>query len=146
MSKGIYSIVLILENEQNIKIGQLGNYFFKKGYYVYNGSAMGGFGRIRYHLKENKKKRWHIDYLTEKAKIIKILRLETKINYEHYISKKLSYEKDAEILVDNFGSSDCKKGCEAHLIYFKNMPQIENIYKKLDLNFDIFREGDFENI
>ncbi len=146
MGKGIYSLVLILESQQHIGIGKLGRYFFKKGYYVYSGSAMGGFGRIKYHLKENKKKRWHIDYLSEKAKIVKIIRLETKINYEHYISKNLSYEKGAEIPVFKFGSSDCKKGCEAHLLYFKNMPKIEDIYKKLDLNFDIFREGDFKNI
>ena len=60
MQKGTYSLVLILETEQHIEIGKLGNFLFKKGYYVYNGSALGGFGRVRYHLKENKSKRFKI--------------------------------------------------------------------------------------
>ncbi|MCC7572073.1 MAG: GIY-YIG nuclease family protein [Candidatus Methanofastidiosum sp.] len=146
MQKGIYSLILILENDQYIEIGKLGNFLFKKGYYVYNGSALGGFGRVRYHLNKNKLKRWHIDYLLDKAKIIKIITCEINKNLEHDVSKGMSDKKDAEILVPGFGSSDCSKGCASHLIYFKEMQQIDEIYEKLGLNFFIFEEADFKNI
>jgi len=146
MQKGTYSLVLILEKEQYIEIGKLGNFLFKKGYYVYNGSALGGFGRVRYHLKENKSKRWHIDYLLDKAKLIKIITSETNTNLEHDISKSLASKKGAEIPIIKFGSSDCNKGCVSHLVYFKKIPEVEDIYKKLGLKFVIFKMADFKNI
>ena len=146
MQKGTYSLILILEKEQYIVIGKLGNFLFKKGYYVYNCSALGGFGRVRHHLNKNKCKRWHIDYLLEKAKIIKIITSETNKNYEHDISKNLANDKDAEIPVINFGSSDCDKGCGSHLVYFKELPDIRNTYEKLCLKFIVFEKTDFKNI
>ncbi|MDY1591488.1 MAG: GIY-YIG nuclease family protein [Methanofastidiosum sp.] len=146
MHKGIYSLILILENDQYIEIGKLGNNLFKKGYYVYNGSALGGFGRVRYHLKEKKSKRWHIDYLIDKAKIVKIITSEVKINHEHDISKSLASKKDAEIPVIKFGSSDCNKGCKSHLVYFKKLPEVEDTYGSLGLKFVIFEKADFKNI
>jgi sugar fermentation stimulation protein A len=146
MQKGTYSLVLILETEQHIEIGKLGNFLFKKGYYVYNGSALGGFGRVRYHLKENKSKRWHIDYLLDKAKLIKIITSETNKNQEHDISKSLARRKDAEIPVIKFGSSDCNKGCLSHLVYFKKIPEVEDTYERLGLKFVIFEKTDFKNI
>lgn len=57
MGKGTYSLILELERDQYIEIGKLGKFLFKKGYYVYNGSALGGFGRVKYHLKKNKKEK-----------------------------------------------------------------------------------------
>lgn len=146
MQKGTYSLVLILETEQHIEIGKLGNFLFKKGYYVYNGSALGGFGRVRYHLKENKSKRWHIDYLLDKAKLIKIITSETNKNQEHDISKSLARRKDAEIPVIKFGSSDCNKGCFSHLVYFKKIPEVEDTYERLGLKYVIFEKADFKNI
>jgi len=146
MQKGTYSLVLILEKEQYIEIGKLGNFLFKKGYYVYNGSALGGFGRVRHHLNKNKRKRWHVDYLLDRAKIIKIITSETNINFEHDISKSLASKKDAEIPVVRFGASDCNKGCASHLVYFKRIPELEDTYEKLGLIFVIFGKADFKNI
>ena len=146
MQKGTYSLVLILEKEQYIEIGKLGNFLFKKGYYVYNGSALGGFGRVRHHINKNKRKRWHVDYLLDKAKIIKIITSETNTNFEHDISKSLASNKDAEIPVIKFGSSDCNKGCVSHLVYFKKIPELEDTYERLGLKFVIFEKADFKNI
>jgi len=146
MPKGIYSLIIMLENDQYIEIGKLGTYFFKKGYYVYNGSALGGFGRVKYHLKKNKNKRWHIDYFLDKSKIIKIITSEVKKNYEHDISKSLASKNDAEIPVMKFGSSDCNKGCPSHFVYFKKIPELGPIYESLGLKFVIFEETDFKNM
>jgi len=41
---------------------------------------------------------------------------------EHDWAKTLAATQDAEILVPGFGSTDCKVGCEAHLIHFNNRP------------------------
>jgi len=145
MPKGTYSLIIILDKEQEIKIGKLGSYFFKKGYYVYNGSALGGYGRVKYHLKKDKKKRWHIDYLLEKAKIINVLIAEVKENMEHQISNKLFLQKGAEINVPGFGSSDCNR-CKAHLIYFNETPNVEEVYKTLNLDYIVLNESNFKDI
>ena len=146
MGKGTYSLILKLENDQHIEIGKLGKFLFKKGYYVYSGSALGGFGRVKYQLKKNKNKRWHIDYLLDNAKIIKIFLSEVEKNYEHEVSKSLSNSKNAEVLVRGFGSSDCKEGCPSHLIYFSENPEISDIYQRLNLKYLILEESDFKNM
>jgi Uri superfamily endonuclease len=146
MQKGTYSLILILKNDQYIEIGKIGNYLFKKGYYVYNGSALGGMGRVRYHLKQNKTKRWHIDYLLEYAKILEIIISKDIKNHEHDISKILAGVNDAENPVVGFGSSDCKEECPSHLIYFKKLPEICNAYERLGLEYNLFKEADFKNI
>lgn len=146
MGKGTYSLILKLENDQHIEIGKLGKFLFKKGYYVYSGSALGGFGRVKYHLKKNKNKRWHIDYLLDNAKITKIFLSEVEKNYEHEVSKSLSNSKNAEVLVRGFGSSDCKEGCPSHLIYFSENPEISDIYQRLNLKYLILEESDFKNM
>ncbi|NPV51196.1 MAG: GIY-YIG nuclease family protein [Candidatus Methanofastidiosum sp.] len=146
MQKGAYSLLLVLENDQLIEIGKLGRILFKKGYYVYNGSALGGFGRVRYHLKQNKTKRWHIDYLLEYAKILKIIIAKDAKNHEHDISKFLASVIGAETPTLGFGSSDCKEKCPSHLVYFINMPEICTAYEKLGLDHKVFNEADFKNI
>jgi sugar fermentation stimulation protein A len=146
MSRWTYSLLIILEKDEEIEIGKLGKFSFKKGYYVYNGSALGGLGRVKYHLKCNKIKRWHIDYLLEKAKIIKIIMAEVKENNEHKLSMKMSNLINAQNPVIGFGSSDCKKKCESHLLYFNMCPNLEKIYEDLNLKYLVFTESDFKNI
>jgi sugar fermentation stimulation protein A len=60
------SYVLILKNNlnQTLKIGHLGNVFFRKGYFAYVGSALASVeARINRHQKKQKRIFWHIDYL-----------------------------------------------------------------------------------
>ncbi len=146
MSRWTYSLLIILEKDEEIEIGKLGKFSFKTGYYVYNGSALGGLGRIKYHLKSNKIKRWHIDYLLEKTKIIKIIMAEVKENNEHKISMKMSNQTNAQNPVIGFGSSDCNKKCKSHLLYFNRSPNLEKIYEDLNLKYLVFTESDFKNI
>ena len=50
-----------------IRVGSLGTFTFLPGFYLYVGSARdpGGLrARIERHLRRDKAKRWHIDYLT----------------------------------------------------------------------------------
>ena len=58
--------LLQIEAGRNFKtrVGKLGSLYFKKGYYLYVGSAKRGLeARIKRHLRKDKKIFWHIDYL-----------------------------------------------------------------------------------
>ncbi len=111
-----YVVVMELLEDATIEVGRLGNIFFKKGFYVYVGSAPSE-KRLERHLRKEKKKFWHIDYFLEKAEIRRI-----------YISGKKECEVARSInlpYVDGFGSSDC--GCPSHLFYVSNMDEFTGI-------------------
>jgi len=123
--KGSYTLVIFVPSEKRITIGKLGTKSFLRGYYAYTGSALGrgalGLrGRISRHLKKNKKKMWHIDFLLaeEDIKVISALTSSTSEKMECQINQYLQERMHAETLVPKFGSSDCIKGCNSHLLYF----------------------------
>ncbi|MDR1747510.1 MAG: DNA/RNA nuclease SfsA, partial [Spirochaetaceae bacterium] len=72
-NRGSYLIVLEIPEETETAVGALGNLRFRKGWYVYAGSAQRNLsGRIARHLRKvRKKKHWHLDYLTPAAGTIK---------------------------------------------------------------------------
>ena len=70
---GTYALVLVLEVELRLQAGKLGIHTFPPGYYIYTGSALGGLsGRLKHHLKLEKKLHWHIDYLLQGAPVTQI--------------------------------------------------------------------------
>lgn len=123
---GSYILVIRLQEESKLQIGALGSKIFKKGYYLYVGSAMGKKGsttlinRVKRHLSPpcEKSKHWHIDYLLENeyANIIQILLIPSINKIECIISSEIKKRSDG--LIENFGSSDCT--CSSHLYYFSN--------------------------
>jgi len=111
--KGSYILIIELPEEQMITIGSRKAIYFPRGCYAYVGSAMGRFKpRLSYHLKGNKKPRWHIDYLLAKASITDIILCETKERIECPIAQALKGQFDA---IPGFGASDCK--CNSHLFF-----------------------------
>jgi Uri superfamily endonuclease len=127
---GTYSLIVKLEDDQEIEIGKLGLIHFKAGYYVYTGSALNNVeARIKYHRKDSKKLTWHIDYLLQYARITNVLVKKSPKKWECRINRWISaLEKGEEI--PKFGSSDCK--CSSHLHWFKNNPikYVRNMYSK----------------
>jgi len=113
--KGAYVLLIKLDSDKKIKVGKLGKIFFKKGFYVYVGSALNGLeARLDRHKKTNKKFHWHIDYLLGHSKIIGIFYKEGLVKEECNIANLfLKYDS-----VLGFGSSDCK--CKSHLFFSKN--------------------------
>ena len=108
----------------------MGEVSFKKGDYIYVGSAKGCLGaRLRRHLKKDKKSFWHIDYLLEnkKAKISQIWTIDKKM--ECQTAEIFCQDPTTEIVKKGFGSSDCK--CLTHLFFVKNKKQIESILKEI---------------
>lgn len=120
--KGSYVLLIQLPKEQTITTGSLKAVHFPGGYYAYVGSAMSGFKtRISRHLKSNKKRHWHIDYLLDKASITGIIRSETTARAECTIAQALSRQFDS---VPGFGCSDCR--CHSHLFFSANESQIKS--------------------
>lgn len=117
--KGSYCLIINIKKDTEIKIGKkLGFINFKKGCYVYVGSAMNCLeSRVKRHLSDNKKKHWHIDYLllNKNSEIEKVYTKESCEKLECEIAKKIIENEES---IADFGCSDCK--CHSHLIYFKN--------------------------
>jgi Uri superfamily endonuclease len=110
--KGSYVLLIELENDLTIKVGKLGDIFFKKGFYVYVGGALNGLEkRIERHKRSDKKFHWHIDYFLKHGKIQNVFYKESIKKEECEISKK--FENFESIY--GFGCSDCK--CRSHLFY-----------------------------
>ncbi len=111
--KGSYVLVIELPEEQAIAVGGLKVIHFPCGYYAYVGSALGSLeSRLSRHLQRDKKLRWHIDYLLQKASINNIIICETEDRIECTIAQALSRKFDS---IPGFGSSDCK--CASHLFF-----------------------------
>lgn len=139
--KGVYTLILHVSKPIRLKVGKLGVCTFKKGYYAYTGSALGKTAtclpkRVARHLRRLKKrKRWHIDFLlaNKNVTVVSVVAIQTLEKQECLLNQSLKQIVDATIPVKNFGSSDCKRTCETHLLYFgeKNiLPTILAIYKQ----------------
>jgi len=112
--------LLVIEVDKDLKIKtRRREFFIPKGLYVYIGS--GDIKRIERHLRKEKKKFWHIDFLLEHAKIKSILVGDIpEKELAMYLCKKYPY-------IEGFGSSDSP--APSHLI------RIENIEELLRLGF-----------
>jgi sugar fermentation stimulation protein A len=117
---GNYLILLELTASRRVETGALGTVGFKKGWYVYSGSARKNLSaRISRHLRKGrKKKHWHIDYLTPYAGRLKALPVMSCRNLECELAGDLARLGGKP--VEGFGSSDCR--CTSHLFYFPDPP------------------------
>lgn len=111
--KGCYVLVIKLKKDMFIKTGRLGKIFFRKGFYVYVGSAMNNLEqRINRHLRRNKKTHWHIDYLLRHGEIKHVFYRESSKKEECNIANKLMKVLS---MIPGFGCSDCS--CKSHLFF-----------------------------
>jgi len=117
--RGNYIVILRLIRDETIEIGELGKRFFKKGYYLYVGSAKKALSkRIERHVRKRKNLFWHIDYLREHALMHKTLPIRTSVNLECAIANSLG--KTGKWSIKGFGSSDCS--CKTHLFGMNEDP------------------------
>lgn len=111
--KGIYLLLIDLEDTLKKKVGAKGEFEFRAGRYIYVGSAQIGIeSRVKRHIREDKKKHWHIDYLLEEAEVKDVMGYEADKKEECRTASKL---KDEFVLIEDFGCSDCR--CDSHLFY-----------------------------
>jgi Uri superfamily endonuclease len=123
-----YILWIALDKDIQTKIGSLGRINFKKGVYLYVGSAKKNFKpRIERHLVKKKKIFWHIDYLLSsndaKIKQIWITNKIKECNIAQFLYKK-GYS-----FINRFGSSDCN--CRSHLFFInKGAREAQSLLKK----------------
>lgn len=117
-----YLLNIYLDKQKCIKVGKLGTFRFKNGYYVYVGSAKRNMAkRIARHLRKKKKKFWHIDYLLQYAEVKKVW---TSDFPEERTAEFLAEKMTASVL--GFGASDKKS--KTHLFYCKSTITTNNIF------------------
>ncbi len=113
-----YQLTLYLKSAEEIQIGRLGRFLFQAGFYIYTGSAKKGISsRVARHLRKEKKLRWHIDYLLERAEVVDVAVFGDDKSECELASLALS-RPTAEVPAKGFGASDCR--CESHLVYLGN--------------------------
>ena len=111
--KGIYVLIIQVENDAVINVGALGALTFKPGLYAYVGSAQTILKqRIKRHLRKEKRLFWHIDYLldSDASKVVEVLHKKADKTEECVIAEALSQKGEP---IDGFGCSDCH--CRSHL-------------------------------
>jgi sugar fermentation stimulation protein A len=106
---GAYILLFRLQQDEKIEVGRLGVVPLRRGEYAYVGSAMGGLdARIARHLRAEKKRHWHIDYVLERASISGVLEFESASRVECRLSDALASSAASTTPVRWFGSSDCR--------------------------------------
>ena len=111
--KGVYALVIELGKTVVIDVGALGSIEFRKGLYVYIGSAQNNLEkRLKRHFRKEKRLFWHVDYLlrSDDAKLVKALYKQANRPEECKIANELAERSEP---IYGFGCSDCT--CRSHL-------------------------------
>jgi len=124
---GTYILVVALERDTRLTIGSLGGHDLRAGYYLYVGSALNGLrSRLSRHLRPEKKRHWHIDYLLAIASVCEIWYMESPERHECAWAEALRWSGVVEPAAPGFGSSDCR--CGTHLFYSAERPSVETAF------------------
>lgn len=117
--EGDYLLVVYMAEDKELVIGSKGKLFFKKGYYVYTGSARKNLGkRIERHKRIRKNLHWHFDYLRKEVEWIAAIPIRCQDDLEHELAGAM--KKISQWSIPGFGCSDCH--CESHLFGMSENP------------------------
>ena len=137
-TSGIYTLLLFLPKEVNLNVGKLGKKRFPEGFYAYTGSALGNGAtslrhRIARHMKKEKRRFWHIDFLlaNENVSVEAVIVAEPNENMECKTNQYIKTIMGAKIPVKGFGASDCRKNCKSHLLYFPDIKEDSYLLGKI---------------
>ena len=123
---GTYALILKCDSNASMQVGHLGEIALRPGYYIYIGSAFGPGGvrgRVSRHLREDKPRHWHIDYLREYAHPIGVWHSYEPEHLEHSWAQAL-YDTSRFSPIRGFGCSDCK--CFSHLFHTSTNPDFDS--------------------
>jgi sugar fermentation stimulation protein A len=114
LDSGLYIAIFYLPRTGKIRVGKLGKFHFKEGAYLYVGSAQRNLSaRLKRHSTEKKHLRWHIDYLSAKARMLGAVTIPGQRKRECELARELG--EMFQLTVPNFGASDCR--CGGHLFF-----------------------------
>jgi Uri superfamily endonuclease len=136
---GTYCLVLRLPEAAQVTPGRLGTFELAAGWYLYIGSALGGLrGRLLRHLRTEKRRRWHIDYLLSGAgpgethgvaEIVGAWWVESTGRLECEWAQTAIGWPGASVPIPRFGSSDCR--CRAHLVAWPRPEELGMVREEL---------------
>ena len=119
LDSGVYIAVFYLAAGSDIQVGRLGRFAFRRGVYLYVGSAQRNLpARLERHGRKTKPMRWHIDYLSAHAEMLGAITVAGPRRRECELAKEMAglFEPAAP----GFGTSDCR--CGGHLFYAPQLP------------------------
>jgi Uri superfamily endonuclease len=116
-ASGGYRLTVRVARPVRLRVGRLGPVVLPAGVYYYCGSARRSLPtRVARHSGRRKPKRWHVDYLlAHPAARVAEVHAWTGRSECDLVSAAL--RRGGRAVVKGFGSSDCRRGCPAHLIY-----------------------------
>jgi sugar fermentation stimulation protein A len=134
--RGSYLLILNLKRNRKIDVGKLGRVVFRKGFYIYVGSAMANLSkRMERHRHLRKRHHWHIDELRAVTEFHSVLAIRSSERIECQVAKAMS--DIAEWSVPRFGSTDCS--CDSHLFGMARDPIQSEDFQKLLQHFRMDR-------
>lgn len=130
-SKGTYILALELRDEERIVVGRAGTFSFEAGTYLYVGSAHGPGGlsaRLARHARRGKTRRWHVDYLRERAQLVGAFcragGRELECEWATWLGSRSTRPHDG------IGCSDCR--CSAHLFSVHTVAAFERLARDIE--------------
>lgn len=127
--KGVYGLQIEVPMRLHLRVGALSERSFRPGTYCYVGSAQASLEkRIARHLRKEKKRWWHIDYLLTEApvQVLQVYYKEAGKATECRMAQRLG---DVFLTVEGFGASDCT--CLGHLLYIGSYRQaMDEIFRR----------------
>jgi sugar fermentation stimulation protein A len=136
--RGSYILVLSLAEDRFLDVGRLGRLFFRKGFYLYAGSAMANLtARMKRHLRRRKRFHWHIDWLRSIAEVRSVIPVRASARLECAIAQSLASR--AAWSVPGFGCTDCR--CDSHLFWWPDDPLQTAWFQRLLLSLRMDRYG-----
>ena len=130
--RGVYVLVVSVGGPACLKVGALGRVSFINGLYAYVGSGQVGLQkRVARHLRKDKKRFWHIDYLlgSSVASIVGVFWKEGERSEECHMARVLGGRGAP---VAGFGCSDCR--CRSHLFWIRSYRFLGESMRELRLN------------
>ena len=147
---GIYSLVIDVATPTQLSIGARGILSFLQGYYIYTGSARGRASmnlqtRLRRHLQDTKKDRWHIDFLLrdEATKLLNVFYFETLKDLECAVAQSIIKDPLIHAVHKGFGASDCRNRCYSHLCQSRHIDRqallkyLSDVYHEFSTTYQI---------
>lgn len=120
--RGLYVVWFELDAPVHTLVGTLGEGTFSPGLYAYVGSAQRHrTARIRRHLRKEKPRRWHIDYLLPSGNPVAVTLCDGEKERECQLVQELVDLLGARRAFPRFGASDCR--CEGHLLGLPMVPR-----------------------
>jgi sugar fermentation stimulation protein A len=134
--RGSYIIILFLAEDRFLDVGRAGRFFFRKGFYLYVGSAMASLtARIERHVRKRKRFHWHIDWLRSVAAVHAVLPIRSPARLECTIAEAL--RGHAAWSIPGFGCTDCD--CDSHLFGSPDDPLRSAWFQRLLLSLRMDR-------